>query len=153
MTSKQGFGGPGFGVRGRGMFAQGAAASRQMAHGAGDVATGLKAFSNQDGFVKQQSNRYFQQVGLRHGQEGGVADGLRKGEAQDGQPATHRPSERFGTSHGNTAAVQKRQAAGELNDDLVDGVLTGDIPGDTGMANTKKTKSRKKPDPNQESLF
>lgn len=150
FSSSASYGSPGMKVFGREKFAAGAAYARGAA-GGGDVAAGLQSMQRK-GIVGDLQSRYMQQRGLQHGNPGEAADGLRQGTAQDGTPGTQRSS----SFQGNPAAVQKQQAAGELTDGLVDNVLTGDMPGETGTANTNKKKNpvgSNKRDPLQGTLF
>jgi hypothetical protein len=132
-------------VHGRETYAAGAAYARGASSG-GDFASGFQA-TQRKGIVGDLQSRYMQQRGLQHGNPGEAADGIRQGAAQDGMPSTRRAS----SSQGNPAAMQKRQAAGELTDGLVENVLNGDMPGETGPANTNK--KPKKANPGQQSLF
>jgi len=99
-----------------------------------------------EGIIGKLSNRFKEQRGLKQNQKGGAvkpaevktpseaaAENLPIG-TYDGSVA------RTSSTHGNPAATQKRAAATEVSDELVDGVLTGDMPGDTGRANTKKAR-------------
>lgn len=90
------------------------------------------------GIAGKLQNRYNEQRGLKQNQAGGPS----KPQKSTG-PAT--------PTHGNVAAMEKQEAATQVADQMVDGVTTGDMPGYTGQANTKK--SRNKSDPNQQSLF
>lgn len=125
--------------QGRGAYSE-AARGAAAASNAPDAATGFAAMQRK-GIVGQLQDRYMEQRGLRQNQS---ATGSGK------PPEVQTPAERA-ASHGNPAATQKRQAASTLADQMVEGVVTGDMPGDTGRANTKK--SRKKSDPNQTTLF
>lgn len=147
VSSSASFGAAMMKVHGRGTFAAGAAYARGASAG-GDFSTGFEA-TQRRGIIGDLQSRYMQQRGLQHGQPGEVADGLRHGAAGDGTPGTERPSST--PTHGNTASIQQRQASSELSDNLVEGVLTGSMPGDTGAANTKK--SSKKANPGQQTLF
>lgn len=141
FSSKGSFGGTKFAARGRGAYAEAAsAAARSSIHP--DAAVGFAAMQRQ-GIVGQLQNRYMEQRGLRQNQGGAIKPDEVKSPAEMAQSGA--------PTHGNVAAMQKRSAATQLADQMVDGVTTGDMPGDTGRANTKK--SRKKTNPDQTTLF
>jgi len=134
--------------RGRGAYA-GAAASAASAHTGVDATTGLATF-DRTGIAGQLQNRYMETRGLKQNQSVGAAGKPDEVKTPAEMAAGMRPQTSAPT-HGNVAAMNKRQAATQLADQMVDGVTTGDLPGDTGTANTKK--SRSKTNPNQTTLF
>ena len=95
-----------------------------------------------NGIVGDLQNRYMEQRGLKQNQSG----------------TTEKPAEvasqadRYGMASGNPAALEKRAAATDLADAMVDGVTTGDMPGDTGRANTNKARKTAN-QANQQTLF
>jgi hypothetical protein len=137
VSSKSSFGvGPVKG-RGRAAYAEAASAARG-ASAIGDQATGL-AFMDRTGIGTKLQNRYNEQKGLKQNQGGATRP-----------PEVSTPAQRA-TTHGNAAAMQKRAAAVQLSDEMVEQELTGALPGFTGAANAKK--SRKKTNPDQQTLF
>lgn len=135
------------GPRGRGVFAGQAAAARGAASMSADAASGFAAI-RQPGVMGDLQNRFMEQQGRKQNRNGSAtkpdemkspaelaADQLPSGD-WDGQAP-----QSAGSAHGNPAAQQKRAAAGQLADSMVEGVTTGDLPGFTGRANTRKGKS------------
>lgn len=108
-------------VAGRSAYAsQAAQAAGAAAYAGGN--TGAASMES-TGIVGNLANRWKEQAGLQQNvYDAQQADSARSSTSMTGDPA----------------AAQKRKSAGELSDQLVNGVLTGTMPGETGAANTRK---------------
>lgn len=154
VSSSGSVGGITLSSRGRGAYAEAASAAANASN-ASDL-SGMAA-ARREGIVGMLQNRYMEQRGLKQntGFGGTTFEDTRPHKPDEVKtPAEMAAGKRVVSSaptHGNPAAMEKRAAATQLADEMVDGVTTGDMPGDTGMANTKK--SRKKTNPNQTTLF
>lgn len=91
------------------------------------------------GFLAQQAAKQAEARGRQAGQ-------------QAKQAGTAEPTPRPLPQQGDASAVQKRQAASQLADQMADQVLTGKMPGDTGLANIRPSRG-KKTTAGQQTLF
>jgi len=163
VSSQNTAGGGPFKIRGRGLFA-GQAAGAQGAAGHPDAATGFEAMQRK-GIVGDAASKYREQRGLKQNTHtntptqavGDLGSELPKGKdgfnADDaGTVSTaQQQGQRKTSTHFNPTASQRTAAARQLADDMSDGVITGDTQGDTGTANTRK--SKKGPGKGQGKLF